>query len=74
MALTIREGAQLQGAEAVVERPDGTRRNVLVDQGVLRSFVHNAYTARRAGTISTGSAVRSGFKSTPGVGTQAVFS
>ena len=30
MALTIREGAHLQGTEAVVERPDGTRRNVLV--------------------------------------------
>lgn len=48
-----------------------TRRNVLVDNGVLRQFVHNAYTARRAGTASTGSAVR-GFKSTPGVGCRAV--
>ena len=43
------------------------RRNVLVENGVLRSFVHNAYTARRAGTVSTGNAVR-GFKSTPSVG------
>ena len=49
-----------------------TRRNVLVQDGVLQQFVHNAYTARRAGTVSTGSAVRGGFKSTPGVGTQAV--
>lgn len=49
-----------------------TRRNVLVQDGVLQKFVHNAYTARRAGTASTGSAVRGGFKSTPGVGTQAV--
>ena len=49
-----------------------TRRNVLIDGGVLQGFVHNAYTARRAGTVSTGSAVRGGFKSTPGVGTQAV--
>jgi PmbA protein len=49
-----------------------TRRNVLVQDGVLQRFVHNAYTARRAGTASTGSAVRGGFKSTPGVGTQAV--
>jgi PmbA protein len=48
------------------------RRNELIDGGVLRKFVHNAYTARRAGTQSTGSAVRGGFKSTPGVGTQAV--
>lgn len=48
-----------------------TRRNVLVEGGVLQKFVHNAYTARRAGTVSTGSAVR-GFKSTPGVGCRAV--
>lgn len=44
------------------------RRNVLIDQGVLRSFVHSSYSARRAGTRSTGNAVRGGFKGTPGVG------
>ena len=49
-----------------------TRRNVLVDGGVLQGFVHNAYTARRAGTVSTGSAVRGGHKTTPGVGPQAL--
>lgn len=47
-----------------------TRRNVLIEDGVVRGFVHNAYTARRLGTRSTGSAVR-GFKSTPGVGCMA---
>jgi PmbA protein len=48
-----------------------TRRNVLIEGGVLRLFVQNAYTARRSGTRSTGSAVRGGFKSTPGVGCMA---
>ena len=48
-----------------------TRRNVLIDRGVLKLFVQNAYTARRSGTPSTGSAVRGGFKSTPGVGCMA---
>lgn len=48
-----------------------TRRNVLIDQGVLQMFLHNAYTARRMGTTSTGSAVR-GYSSTPGVGAQAL--
>ncbi|MCX7621773.1 MAG: TldD/PmbA family protein [Acidimicrobiales bacterium] len=48
------------------------RRNVLIEGGVLRMFVHNAYTARRMGTTSTGSAVRGSYKMTPGVGTQAV--
>ncbi|MGE0880212.1 MAG: TldD/PmbA family protein [Acidimicrobiia bacterium] len=45
-----------------------TRRNMLIDKGVLQMFVHNSYSARRAGTRSTGSAVRGGFKGTPGVG------
>jgi PmbA protein len=44
------------------------RRNVLIDGGVLQQFVHNSYSARRAGTTSTGNAVRGGFKGTPGVG------
>lgn len=43
------------------------RRNVLIEDGVLQKFVHNAYSGRRAGTVSTGNAVR-GFKSTPSVG------
>lgn len=49
-----------------------TRRNVLIEDGELKGFVHNCYSARRAGTTTTGSAVRGGFKSTPGVGTRAV--
>lgn len=44
------------------------RRNVLIDGGVLRGFVHNSYSGRRMGTVSTGNAVRGGFKGTPGVG------
>ena len=48
------------------------RRNVLIDQGVLRQFVHSSYSARRAGTRSTGNAVRGGFKSTPGTGCHAL--
>lgn len=44
------------------------RRNVLIGDGVLQGFVHSSYSARRAGTSSTGNAVRGGFKGTPGVG------
>ncbi len=44
------------------------RRNVLIDNGVLRQFVHNTYSARRMTSASTGNAVRGGFKGTPGVG------
>jgi PmbA protein len=44
------------------------RRNVLIQDGVLKQFVHNTYRARRAGTVSTGNATRGGFAGTPGVG------
>ena len=47
------------------------RRNLLIENGVLQRFVHNAQSARRAGTVSTGNAVR-GFRSTPGVGCLAI--
>lgn len=47
------------------------RRNVLVEDGHLSRFVHNAYTARRSGTTSTGNAVR-GYSSTPSVGCMAL--
>ncbi|MGH9088140.1 MAG: TldD/PmbA family protein [Acidimicrobiales bacterium] len=49
-----------------------TRRNVLIEEGVLRSFVYDTVAARRAGTVSTGSAVRGGFAGTPGAGCRAV--
>lgn len=44
------------------------RRNVLIQDGVLKQFVHNSYSARRSRTVSTGNATRGGFAGTPGVG------
>jgi PmbA protein len=41
------------------------RRNVLIENGVLETFLHSSYSARRGNTKSTGNAVRSG--GTPGV-------
>jgi PmbA protein len=49
-----------------------TRRTALVENGVLGGFLQNTYSGRRSGTASTGSAVRAGFKSTPGVGPRAL--
>src|SRR5262249_10247868 len=49
-----------------------TRRNVLVDAGVLRCFLHNVTTGRRSGAGTTGSAVR-GYASRPGVGARALY-
>jgi PmbA protein len=48
------------------------RRNILIDAGVLRSYLYDSTSARRAGTSSTASAVRAGYKSAPGVGARAV--
>ncbi len=48
------------------------RRNVLIEGGVLRQFLYDTETASRAGTTSTGSAVRGGFAGTPGVGCRAL--
>ena len=44
-----------------------TRRTVLVEDGILKSYVMNAYTARKLGLASTGNASRS-LASTPGIG------
>ncbi|MDG2028002.1 MAG: TldD/PmbA family protein [Acidimicrobiales bacterium] len=49
-----------------------TRPISLIKDGVLQGFLHNSYTARRGRTVSTGSAVRGGFKSGSGVGAHAL--
>ena len=48
------------------------RANPLIVDGVLQTFLHNSYTARRANTTTTGSAVRGGYRSTPGVGVRSL--
>ena len=48
-----------------------TRRNELIVDGVLNTFLYHTESARRAGATSTGSAAR-GARSTPGVGVQAM--
>jgi PmbA protein len=60
------------GAARIDAEGLATRRNVLIDGGVLQGFLYNTYAGRRAGRSSTGSAVRAGFKSGPGVGARAV--
>jgi len=49
-----------------------SRRNVLISDGVLQGFLHNTYTGRRCGQPSNGSAVRGGYRSTPGAGSRAL--
>ncbi|HEY7873698.1 MAG TPA: TldD/PmbA family protein [Actinomycetota bacterium] len=44
-----------------------TRRTDVIHAGVLRSFLYDTISARRAGATSTGNASRSGFKTAPGI-------
>jgi len=60
------------GASAVDDEGLACRRNVLVAGGTLQSFLYDTATARRAGTRSTASAVRAGYRSPPRVGPMAV--
>lgn len=50
-----------------------TRKNVLIEKGVLKSFIYNSKAAKRAGVVSTGNASRGGFSSVPGIGTHNVY-
>jgi PmbA protein len=49
-----------------------TRPVRMVENGKLARFLHNVHTGRRSGTGTTGSAVRGGYTSTPGVGSRAL--
>lgn len=49
-------------AEGVVKK-----KNVLVENGVFKGFLHNLYTAKKTGQSSTGNAVRRDFRSLPSV-------
>ncbi|MGI6604295.1 MAG: TldD/PmbA family protein [bacterium] len=46
---------------------------VLLEQGVLKGFLHNSYTAAKDGTCSTGNAMRGSFKGLPNVGPTNLF-
>lgn len=60
------------GASSFDDEGLACRCNPLVEAGVLKSFLYDTTSARRAGTSSTASAVRAGFKSAPGVGARAI--
>jgi PmbA protein len=65
--------ARAFGASAYDAEGLACRRNVLVESGMLRGFVYDSTSARRSGTVSTGSAVRGGYASTPGAGCRALL-
>lgn len=65
--------ARMFSASALDAEGLASRRNVLIEQGVLRGFVYDTVSAARAGTTSTGSAVRGGLASNPGASCRALL-
>lgn len=61
------------GAAAYDAEGLACRRNVLIEGGMLRGFVFDSTAGRRAGTVSTASAVRGGYASTPVAGCRALL-
>ena len=61
-------GASSHDAEGLA-----TRKNALILDGQLLTILHNTYTGRRTGFGSTGSAVRGGYTTPPGVGARALI-
>jgi PmbA protein len=49
-----------------------TRRTILIENGILRSWLLNTYTARKLGLSSSGNAAR-GLTGNPGIGTHNLF-
>ncbi len=66
----VDDGRLLAGPAASPFDDEGvpTGRTELFTGGTLNGFLHDAYTAHRGGTASTGNARRAGFRSAPGVG------
>jgi PmbA protein len=50
-----------------------TIRNVIAENGILKSFIYNVKAAKRTGVKSTGNATRGEFSSLPGIGVHNVF-
>ena len=71
----VDDGRTLDGPAAAPFDDEGvpTGRTELIAHGRLMAFLHNAYTARRGGTDSTGNARRGGYRTPPGVGTTNFF-
>jgi PmbA protein len=73
---TVIDDGRLVGGPAVAPFDDegvATGRTVLVEDGILRGFLHNTYTATKARERSTGNAGRGSYRSVPGVSPSNLF-
>jgi PmbA protein len=65
------DGTDPEGPASAPFDGEGTprRRNALIEGGTLRTYLHDAYTARRGGEEPTGNAARGGYRTAPSVST-----
>ncbi len=56
------------GTRPVDDEGVPTMKKTLISNGVLNGYIHNTYTAKKDGVVSTGNASRGSSKSLPGVG------
>jgi PmbA protein len=63
------DGIRPDGLESAPFDGEGVpcRRTPLIEEGVLQGFLYDTYTARRAGTSSTGNGLRGSYAGLPGV-------
>ncbi len=45
-----------------------TQKNIVIENGVFKGFLHNIYTASKTNSLSTANSIRSGYKSIPQTG------
>ncbi len=74
--LSLIDDGALKGGFATAPYDDEgipKRRNILIDRGVFKGFLHSLYTANYTGTEPTGNALRKGFRSQPEPGITNLF-
>jgi PmbA protein len=55
------------GTRPIDDEGIAASKKTLIEKGVLKGFMHNSHTAAKAGTASTGNAIKSGLSSMPSV-------
>jgi len=70
MLTVIDDGTRPKGPASSPFDGEGvtTRKQVIIEKGVLKGFLYNTIVAKRAGVKSTGNASRGGFAGLPGIG------
>jgi len=69
--ITVFDDGLLSGGLGTASSDDETvpmKQKTVIEKGRLAMFLYNTYTANKVKTVSTGNAVRGGFKGIPGVG------